>query len=86
MIYGEEKFERVVEELLDEIAGFPNVILNNDDEVKQKSPLPPNRALKKLSSMQHSVENLRICIKYLLFDLDATRRETLYYKKLLEEK
>jgi hypothetical protein len=37
-----------------------------------------------VSSLQESLDYLRICIKYQLFDLEATRRENDYLRKLLE--
>lgn len=39
-----------------------------------------------VSSLQESLDYLRICIKYQLFDLEATRRENQYLRKLLEER
>jgi hypothetical protein len=41
---------------------------------------------KEAGSLQEAIDFLRICIKYQLFDLEATRRENDYLKKLLEEK
>lgn len=41
---------------------------------------------KSVDSLQESLDYLRICIKYQLFDLEATRRENRYLKELLEEK
>ena len=40
---------------------------------------------KSVENMQESLDYLRICIKYQLFDLEATRRENTYLRKLLEE-
>jgi hypothetical protein len=39
-----------------------------------------------VNNLQESLDYLRICIKYHLFDLEATRRENNYLRKLLEEK
>jgi uncharacterized protein YlxW (UPF0749 family) len=41
---------------------------------------------KEVNTLQEAIDFLRICIKYQLFDLEATRRENEYLKKLLEEK
>ena len=41
---------------------------------------------KSVDSLQESLDYLRICIKYQLFDLEATRRENKYLKRLLEER
>jgi len=38
-----------------------------------------------LSSLQELLDYLRVCIKYQVFDLEATRRENEYLRKLLED-
>jgi hypothetical protein len=40
---------------------------------------------KNIDNLQESLDYLRVCIKYQFFDLEATRRENDYLKKLLEE-
>jgi len=40
---------------------------------------------KSISSLQELLDYLRVCIKYQSFDLEATRRENQYLRKLLEE-
>ena len=40
----------------------------------------------RVSELLDSLDNLRFSIKYLVFDLEATRRENAYLKKLLEGK
>ncbi len=39
-----------------------------------------------INNLQESLDYLRICIKYQLFDLEATRRENQYLRKILGEK
>ena len=40
---------------------------------------------KSINSLQESLDYLRVCIKYQVFDLEATRRENKYLRKLLED-
>ena len=40
---------------------------------------------KSISNLQELLDYLRVCIKYQVFDLEATRRENEYLKKLLEQ-
>jgi len=40
---------------------------------------------KSINNLQESLDFLRVCIKYQVFDLEATRRENAYLRKLLEE-
>jgi hypothetical protein len=39
-----------------------------------------------VSSLQESIDFLRLSIKYLLFDLEATKRENAQLRKMLEER
>ena len=43
------------------------------------------RHFRKLDVLQESIDFLRLSIKYILFDLEATRRENQYLRKMLEE-
>lgn len=86
MINSERKFERMIEGLLDEIGGHPIDMLKSGIQLKKCFDKPTPTEEKDLTSLQDSIHNLRICVKYLMFDLDATRRENVYYKKLLEDK
>jgi hypothetical protein len=38
-----------------------------------------------VNSLQESIDFLRLGIKYMLFDLEATRRENGYLRKMLEQ-
>jgi hypothetical protein len=40
---------------------------------------------KTVSSLQESLDYLRLSIKYLVFDLEATKRENGYLRKMLEQ-
>jgi hypothetical protein len=44
------------------------------------------RLQKSVDGLQESLDYLRVCIKYQLFDLEATRRENAYLRKLLEDR
>jgi len=41
---------------------------------------------KSVNGLQESLDYLRICIKYMLFDVEATRRENKCLRKMLDEK
>jgi len=38
-----------------------------------------------INRLQELLDYLRVCIKYQVFDLEATRRENAYLRKLLEQ-
>ena len=86
MINGEEKFEKSLENLLNEIRICPELLLKKEVDVKNDSRNFQKKTGDAFCVIQDYVSDLRIYIKYLLFDLDATRRENLYYKRLLESK
>lgn len=85
MINSDEKFERVLEDLLDKLGDYPSR-LTKEQRPKNCIVKNTNQTEKALYSIQATIEDMRLCIKYLLFDLDATRRENVYYKKLLGDK
>ena len=41
---------------------------------------------KSVANLQESLDYLRICIKYQVFDLEATRRENEYLRRLLKKR
>jgi hypothetical protein len=41
---------------------------------------------KSVDCLRESIDYLRVCIKYLMLDIEATRRENEYLRKLLQEK
>ncbi len=63
-----------LDELVYEIGAMPNSLKEQPVLLTKKSVYNP----------QESLDYLRISIKYLLFDLEATRRENASLKKLLE--
>ena len=38
-----------------------------------------------MSELQESLDYLRLSVKYLVFDLEATRRENAYLRRLIEQ-
>lgn len=62
------------------------------DEYRSKLTAPLNRVVEYtrrrrriLNLIQEALSQLRMDMKYLMFDLEATRREREHYKTLLEE-
>ena len=56
-------------------------------KLKNRKPKKPKEKLNpsKMDSIQETIDYLRVCIKYNVFDLEATKRENEYLRKLLEE-
>ena len=78
-------FARKLNEIVHEINAVPTsrkkrlIILGKETE-KYDVHLK-----KTVEGLQETLDYLKLTIKYLLFDLEATRRENAYLRKLLEE-
>jgi hypothetical protein len=82
---NEESFQRKLSELVAEIGTLPpserEKLALLAEETKQR-----HKQLKAtVSNLQESIDFLRLSIKYMLFDLEATRRENNYLRKMLED-
>ena len=81
----ESTFQKKLGELVSEIDTLPAQdrakLAVLAEETKQR-----HQELKKtVHNLHESIDFLRLAIKYLLFDLEATRRENGYLRKMLEE-
>ncbi len=78
-----------LEHKLKELAEHFGPIIDTQDGKLTPLGHQPDQGQKKLrettDTLQESLDYLRICIKYHIFDLEATRRENKYLRKLLEE-
>ncbi len=81
----ETAFQKKLAELMGEISTLPKAerekltALANDTQERHK------KLKKTVSDLQESLDYLRLSIKYLVFDLEATRRENAYLRKMLEQ-
>ncbi len=82
----EAKLEDKLKELVKEFGEMANPQYKKLASLSQQAQDNRNRLQKSVDNLQESLDYLRICIKYQLFDLEATRRENKYLRKLLEEK
>ncbi len=78
-------FQKRLSELISQIDTLPENererLRSLADETRQRH----EDIKKSVSSMQESLDFLRLWIKYMLFDLEATRRENAYLRKMLEQ-
>lgn len=79
-------FESKLNELVKEIGSIPAPEQKKLIMLARKTHDSHKKLKKNVSSLQESLDYLRVSIKYLLFDLEATRRENTYLKKILEDK
>lgn len=84
-VMNEETFQRKLAELIAEIGTLPS---NERDklELLAEQTRERHRQLKEtVTSLQESIDFVRLSIKYMLFDLEATRRENDQLRKMLDE-
>jgi len=82
----ETTLEDKVKELVKEFGGMAEPTQNKLAMLAKEARENQERLKKSVDSLQESLDYLRICIKYQLFDLEATRRENEYLRKMLEER
>ena len=79
------KLEEKLKELVQEFGGMGDPQYRKLAMLAKQAQKSHKKLQKSVDNLQESLDYLRICIKYQLFDLEATRRENEYLKKLLEE-
>ena len=82
----ETKLEYKLNELVKEVGGTVNPQHKRLAMLAKQAGDSHRQLQKSVNSLQESLDYLRMCIKYQLFDLEATRRENRYLRKMLEEK
>ncbi len=78
-------FENRLDELVKEISSVPEPQRTKLVTLVEQTGNCHKRLRKSVGSLQESLDYLRVSVKYLLFDLESTRRENAYLKKLLED-
>jgi len=77
----EDRLNELVKELTGVVEPRGTKSAMPDKEVQDSEP-----SAKDIDRLQESLDYLCICVKYQLFDLEATRRENKYLKQLLEKR
>ena len=83
---NEAAFEKKLNELVKEIGTVPLPQQKKLISWTKKACIYQKQLKKSTNALQESLDYLRVSIKYILFDLEATRRENTYLKKLLGDK
>ena len=81
----ETNLENKLKELVEEFGGTSDPQYRKLAMLAKQARDSRKRLEDSVNSLQESFDYLRICIKYQLFDLEATRRENKYLRKMLEE-
>ena len=81
----ESTFQKNLSELMSEISTLPKAERDKLAALAQQTQNRHRKLKKSVSDLQESLDYLRLSIKYLVFDLEATRRENAYLRKMLEQ-
>ena len=81
----ETAFEHSLNELVREIGTVPSPRKKKLIIIGKKGTAPQKQLGNSITRLQDSLDYLRVSIKYILFDLESTRRENTYLRKMLEE-
>jgi hypothetical protein len=74
-----------IAELLQAINQLPAAVRHNIDPIMNRVVESTRRRRRILSLVQDALSQLRLDMKYLMFDLEATRRERDEYRRKVEE-
>lgn len=83
---NENDFQVKLSELIGQIDQLPENERDALTKLAAESKSRHEKVRKTIADLQDSIDYLRLSIKYLVFDLEATRRENAHLRKLLEEK
>ncbi len=82
---NEETFQKKLAELVAEIGTLPAGEREKLETLAEETKQRHKQLKETVSNLQESIDFLRLSIKYMLFDLEATRRENNYLRKMLED-
>lgn len=81
----EANFESKLNDLTKEIESVPAPQRDQLMSLIRQAGKHHKQLKQSVDSLQESLDYLRVSVKYLVFDLEATRRENVYLKKLLKD-
>ncbi|MCL4742306.1 MAG: hypothetical protein KJZ54_08895 [Phycisphaerales bacterium] len=81
----EREFEKRLGDLIGQINTLPPGERERLEQLAAETRDRHERMRRTLGDLQESLDYLRLSVKYLVFDLEATRRENRYLRQLLDE-
>jgi hypothetical protein len=82
----EETIQTKITDLITQIQGMPEPTRVRLMELAKETQLRHEQIKATFSQLQEGIDFLRLHVKYLLFDLEATRRENADLRKMLKDK
>lgn len=88
-IERQEMNERNIEErmcrLIEQLQALPEEHREKLEKLCQHDGAQQSQIEESVAKLQDSLDYLRLSVKYMVFDLEATRRENVYLRKLVEQ-
>ena len=81
---NEQDFQAKLSDLMTQLDTLPGPAKERLQQLAEDTRDRHARMKKTVTELQDSLDYLRLSIKYLVFDLEATRRENQYLRKLLD--
>lgn len=81
---NEQDFQQRLGDLIKQIDSLPESQRGPLHDLARETRDRHERMRKTVSDLQESLDYLRLSVKYLVFDLEATRRENEYLRRLIE--
>jgi len=89
LIERTEMNERNIEErmcrLIEQLQSLPTEYRDKLEKLCQHDGTQRSQIEESVAKLQDSLDYLRLSVKYMVFDLEATRRENVYLRKLVEQ-
>lgn len=82
----ERTFQEKLTELAQEFSALPEGEQARLKGLAEEAKDRHEKMKKTINELTESLDYLRLSVKYLVFDLEATRRENQYLRKLLDQK
>ena len=82
---NEETFQRKLSELIAEISTLPAGERGKLELLAEQTRERHRQLKQTVTNLQESIDFVRLSIKYMLFDLEATRRENQELRRLLDD-
>lgn len=80
----ENEFQSRLNQLLSQIDTLPESDRPKLAQLASETNSRHQRMKKTITELQDSLDHLRLSVKYLVFDLEATRRENKYLRNMLD--
>ena len=81
---NDQEFQTRLTELMNQISSLPQSERPKLEKLAVETRARHEKMKQTITELQESLDHLRLSVKYLVFDLEATRRENNYLRELID--